>query len=150
MFVRCSSVSQQLSHRPHIKTGNYPTTTPTANNTQSHILSCERVLNPIKRRKTLLKLRREGAQEAFLQEAHFMDVEHVKMKRGGFKHVFSSSSESGRGASLISHQTEYEHISEMKDKGRHVMVVGRMEGLMAALFHTYAPPGTDWSFHQSL
>ena len=91
-----------------------------------------RVLNPIKRSKILSKLRREGARVAFLQETHLTEVEHSKLKRGGFKHLFCSSYKSGhrRGAAiLISNQVQYEHISETKDKeGRYVMIIGRIDG----------------------
>ena len=46
------------------------------------------ILNPIKRGKILSKLRREGAQVAFLQETHLSEIEHAKLRRWGFKHVF--------------------------------------------------------------
>lgn len=50
-------------------------------------------------------------------------------------------------AILISNQVHYKHISETKDKeGLYVMIIGRIEGLMVALFSIYAPPGSDWLF----
>lgn len=91
---------------------------------------------------------------AFLQETHLSEIEHAKLKRGGFKHVFYSSYKSGhrRGSAiLVSNQVQYEHISEVKDKeGRYVMITGRIDGLIVTLFSIYAPPGSDWTFYKKL
>ncbi len=105
------------------------------------------ILNPTKRAKILSKLRKEGTHVAFLQETHLSEIEHEKLKRGSFKHVFYSSYKSGhrRGSAiLVSNQVQYEHILEVKDKeGRYVMITGRIDGLMVTLFSIYAPPGSD-------
>lgn len=80
------------------------------------------------------------------------EIEHTKLRRGGFKHVFHSSYKSGhrRGSAiLISNQVKYEH--ETKDKeGRYVMITGRIEGLMVTFFSIYAPPGSDWTFYKKI
>lgn len=71
------------------------------------------VLNVIKMNKILSKLRKEKAQIALLQETHMNQVDHLRLKRKGFKYVFSSSvkSKHKRGvATLISGTLNYEHI----------------------------------------
>ena len=128
-----------MSHKLHLKTGKQITVMVLANNMLKVVsFNVNGLLNPIKRGKILSKLRREGAQVAFLQETHLSETEHVKLRRGGFKHVFYSSYKSGhrRGSAiLISNKVQYEHISENKDKeGRYVMITGKIEGLMVTLF----------------
>lgn len=54
-------------------------------------LNVNGILKPTKRNKVLTKLQREGIHIAFLQETHLTDIENRKLKRKGFKHVFSSS-----------------------------------------------------------
>lgn len=112
------------------------------------------VLNPIKRSKNFSKLKKDKAQIAFLQETHLSQVEHNKLNRSGFKHVFSSSYKSGhkRGvAILISKQINYEPISTITDKeGRYVMITGNVEGSLVTLLNVYAPPGSDWSFYKHI
>lgn len=112
------------------------------------------ILNLTKRAKILSKLRKEGTHVASLQETHLSEIEHEKLKRGSFKHVFYSSYKSGhrRGSAiLVSNQVQYEHILEVKDKeGRYVMITGRIDGLMVTLFSIYAPPGSDWTFYKKL
>ncbi len=72
---------------------------------------------------------------------------HAKLKRFGFKHVFSSSymSSHKRGAAtLISNTVNYEHISESKDECRRfVKISGRIEGIELTLINVDAPPGSD-------
>ena len=66
------------------------------------------VLNPVKRNKILSKLRKEMAQIALLQETHMNQTEHAKLKRMGFKHIFSSSDESKhkRGVAILISNTQ--------------------------------------------
>lgn len=140
-----------MSHKLHVKTGKQILVMVQASNTLKVVsFSVNGLLNPIKRGKILSKLRREGAQVAFLQETHLSETEHAKLR--GFKHVFYSSYKSGhrRGSAiLISNQVQYEHISEKKDKeGRYVLITGMIEGLMVTLFSIYAPPGSDWNFYK--
>lgn len=76
--------------------------------------------------KIFSKLRREGAQLAFLQEMHLSAI-------------------------LVSNQIQYEHISGIKFReGRYVMIIGRTEGSTVAFFNIYDPPGSDWSFQKRL
>ena len=111
--------------------------------------------NPIKRGKVLSKLKKDKVQIAYLQETHLGEVEHSKLaKKGGFNHIFSSSYNQGprRGvAILISRTISYEHISEIKDKkGRFVMVICRIEGVLMTLLNLYAPPGSEWPFYKRI
>lgn len=113
------------------------------------------VLNPIKRSKILSKLKRDKAQVIYLQETHMMsDSEAGKLKRMGFKYVFSSNYKNGhrRGvAILISGNVQYENVSEIKDKeGRYIMIRGRLEGTLVTLFNIYAPPGSKWEFYRQM
>lgn len=112
------------------------------------------VLNPIKRSKILTKLKREKAQIAFLQETHLSQSEHAKLKRQGFKSVFSSSYKTGsrRGvAILISNSLNYEHISELQDEeGRFVKITGKIEGCEITLINVYIPPGSDWLLYRRI
>lgn len=112
------------------------------------------VLKPVKRSKILSKLKKEKAQIALLQETHLSQSEHAKLKRMGFKYVFSSSvkSKHKRGvATLISSTLNYEHISEISDdEGRFVRVTGRIEGSDITILNVYAPPESDWSFYRSI
>ncbi len=47
--------------------------------------------NPIKRSKTIAKMKREKLHVIFWQEIHLNSVEHEKLKQMGFKNVFYSS-----------------------------------------------------------
>lgn len=43
-------------------------------------------------------------------------------------------------AILISHKIPYEYLSEVSDKeGRHIMVSGKIDGVVITLCNTYAP-----------
>ena len=112
------------------------------------------LINPNKRGRILSKLRKDKVQIAYLQETHLSDVEHAKLNKSGFKHVYSSSYKSGprRGvAILISRTVNYEHISEIKDKeGRFILIIGKIEGTIVSLLNVYAPPGSDWSFYKQI
>lgn len=104
--------------------------------------------NPIKRNKVMSKMKKEGVGVLFLQETHFSDKEHVKLKRSGYNKEFSSSYKSGhrRGVSiLISNKVKFEKLKTITDKeGRYVFVIGRLEGELVSLLNVYAPPGSDW------
>uniref|UniRef100_A0A3Q3A4Q3 Reverse transcriptase domain-containing protein n=1 Tax=Kryptolebias marmoratus TaxID=37003 RepID=A0A3Q3A4Q3_KRYMA len=112
------------------------------------------VLNPVKRERILSKLRKDKVQVAFLQETHLNDLEHAKLNKQGFKHVYFSSHGSGRRrgmATLISKAVNYEHISEYKDnEGRFVIITGKVEGIVITLLNVYVPPGSDWSFYKQI
>lgn len=66
-------------------------------------LNVNGILKPTKRNKILTKLQREKTDIAFLQEKHLTETEHSKLKRKGFKHVFSSSngSKHNRGVAIL-------------------------------------------------
>lgn len=88
-------------------------------------------LNPVKRGKILIKLKKEKAQINLLQETHVSQSEHAKLKRMGFRYVFSSSDKTGhkRGvATLISNSVNYEHILSISDdECRFVTSTGRID-----------------------
>ena len=111
-------------------------------------------LNPIKRSKILSKLKKERAQIALLQETHMSQSEHAKLKRMGFRHVFSSSDKSGhkRGvATLISNSVNYEHISTTSDdEGRFIKSTGKIEGTIITIVNVYIPPGSDWLLYRRI
>lgn len=113
-----------------------------------------RVLNVIKMSKILSKLRKEKAQIALLQETHMNQADHLRLKKKGFKYVFSSSvkSEHKRGvATLISGTLNYEHISELCDEeGRFVRITGRIEGSEITILNVYAPLRSDWLFYRNM
>lgn len=112
------------------------------------------VLNVIRMNKILTKLRKEKAQIALLQETHMSQTDHLRLKRKGFKHVFSSSDKSKhkRGvAILISGVLNYEHVSEFTDEeGRFVKVTGKIEGSEITILNVYAPPGSVWAFYRNI
>ncbi len=107
--------------------------------------------SPVKQSKILTKLKRENIDIAFLQETHLMEAEHEKLKRQGFKHIFSSSngSKHTRGVViLISGRVTYEHISTIKDKeGRFIMIHGKVDGNLFTLYNVYIPPGSEPNFY---
>nr|AAD02930.1 reverse transcriptase [Oryzias latipes] len=110
--------------------------------------------NPVKRWKTLSKLKQDKAEIVFLQETHLPEAEHLKLNKMGFKHVFYSSHSSGRrrgGATLIAGAVNYQHVSEYKDKeGRYIMITGKINSILITLLNVYVPPGSDWSFYRHI
>lgn len=100
------------------------------------------------------KLKKERAQFALLQETHMSQNEHAKLKRMGFRYVFSSSDKSShkRGvATLISNTVNYEHISDTTDEeGRFVSITGKIEGTVMTVINVYAPPGSDWELYRHI
>ncbi|XP_062396829.1 LINE-1 retrotransposable element ORF2 protein isoform X1 [Sardina pilchardus] len=112
------------------------------------------LLSPGKRNKILLKLKKENIDIAFLQETHMTEIDHQKLKRYGFKHVFSSSNgfKHNRGvAILISGRVTYEHLSIIKDReGRFILIKGKVNGNYFTLYNVYIPPGSNSDFHQKI
>lgn len=53
------------------------------------------LLNPIKRSKILVKMKKEQVHIVYLQETHLSDKDHKKVKRMGFTNLFFSSYKSG-------------------------------------------------------
>lgn len=110
------------------------------------------MVNPIKRSKVLGKLKEEVGV-ALLQETHLIEKEHEKLKRYGFKQIFSSSYNTGhrRGITIfIPTRLLFEKLSETKDKGRYVVIKGRLEGELVTFINIYAPPGSDWPFYRKM
>ena len=112
------------------------------------------VFNMIKMNKILSKLKKERTQIALLQETHVNQTDHLRIKRKGFKYVFSSSVKSKHKRAVaihISGALNYEHISEISDaEGRFVRVTGRIEGSEITILNVYAPPGIDWVFYRNI
>lgn len=112
------------------------------------------ILNPVKRRQILTKMKRENAQIVFLQETHLIPSEHEKLKRMGFSRVYYSSYKSGhrRGvATLISQQIPFEQVSEISDKeGRYIIVTGKIHDVIITICNIYAPPGSNFSFYRNI
>ena len=100
------------------------------------------------------KLKKEKAQIALLQHTYTSQTDHLRLKRKGFKYVFSCfvKSKHKRGvATLISGALNYEHISEISDdEGTFVRVTGRIEGSEITILNAYAPPGSDWVFYRNI
>lgn len=82
------------------------------------------------------------------------DTEHLKLKRYGFKQVYSScnGSKHNRGvAILISGSVIYEHISVIKDKeGRFILIKGKVNGNYFTLYNVNIPPGSNSYFYQQI
>lgn len=112
------------------------------------------LLNPIKRKKILTKLKKDKVNIALLQETHLTVSEHAKLNKLGFKYVYSSSYKSGhrRGvAILLSSALVYEHMAEFIDKeGRYAMITGKIDGSLVSLLNVYAPPACDWAFYRQV
>lgn len=114
-------------------------------------LNVNGLLSPIKQNKILTKLKKENIDIAFLQETHMTGIEHEKLKRQGFKYVFSSSngSKHTRGVViLISGRVMYEHISTIKDReGRFILIKGKVDGNLFTFYNVYIPPGSESDFY---
>ena len=84
--------------------------------------------NPIKRKKILHQLRKEGGDVAFLQETHLNKAEHEKLGKISSAQVFYSCYKSARRgvAILISPKCTFQVDEVLSDKeGRYVMVRGK-------------------------
>ena len=112
------------------------------------------MLNPIKRKKILSKMKKENAHIVYLQETHLSNIEHDKLKRMGFTQIYYSSYHTGhrRGVIiLISNKVIFEKKYEYADKeGRFIFVHGVMNGTYVTLFNIYAPPGSNLTFFQKV
>lgn len=99
--------------------------------------------NPIKRKKILSFLKKEGAHIALLQETHLSANEHSKLKRDWVGQVFSSSftSKSRGVAILINKHLPLSDVQTISDKsGRYVMLKGHLHGQLVSLLNIYFPP----------
>lgn len=81
-------------------------------------------------------------------------TDHLRLKRKGFKYVFSSSVKSKHKRGVVIHISgalNYEHISEISDEeGRFVRAAGRMEGSEITILNVYAPHGSEWVFYRHI
>lgn len=99
--------------------------------------------SPIKRKKVLLALKKEGVDIALLQETHLNDAEHLKLQQCGFEHVFFSSftSKSQGVAILLKRSVPFKVIECVKDThGRYVFVKASIYGEEFAILNVYLPP----------
>lgn len=105
--------------------------------------------SPIKRKKVLLALKKEGVDIALLQETHLNDTEHLKLQQCGFEHVFFSSfSSKSRGVAILIKKSVPLKITEyLKDtQGRYVLIRAIINGEEFAILNVYFPPGHPSNF----
>lgn len=104
---------------------------------------------PIKRRKVLTYLKKEGVHIALLQETHLDDTEHLKLQQGGFgQPCFSSFTSRSRGVAILFQKNLPFKVEQcIKDKnGRYIIVKGELYGEMFAILNVYYPPGHPSDF----
>ena len=110
--------------------------------------------SPVKRKRVMMKLKKEKKQVFFLQETHMIREEHEKLKRFGYRNSYFSSFKGGRRRGviiLISNSVMFDMEKEIKDKeGRYIMVVGKLENEPVTLINVYAPPESDKTFFKEL
>lgn len=108
----------------------------------------------VKRKRVMMKLKKERNQIYFLQETHMTKEEHVKLKKFGYRNVYFSSFNGGRKRGviiLISNTVTFEFEREIKDKeGRYIIVLGRLDSEPVTLVNIYAPPESDRSFYTNM
>src|SRR4029434_9087868 len=71
---------------------------------------------PKKRDRVMTKVKKDGAQIIYLQETHLNKIEHDKLKKYGYRNVYSSSFKGGprRGVTImISNQVQFEYEKEI-------------------------------------
>ena len=109
---------------------------------------------PKKRDRVMTKVKKDGAQMIYLQETHLNKVEHDKLKRYGYRNVYSSSFKGGprRGVTImISNQVQFEYEKEIRDgEGRYIIVKGKLDNVKVTLVNVYAPPDCDKHFFRLL
>ena len=102
--------------------------------------------NPIKRKRILQKLKKDGGEIIFLQETHLSKVEHAKLEKLALAQVFfSSHTTAKRGvAVLIKNNLMFKKEKCIRDKeGRYVFVIGEIEEQYITLINVYNPPGKE-------
>ena len=110
--------------------------------------------NVVKRKRVMMKLKKEKNQIYFLQETHMTKEEHLKLKRFGYRNAYFSSFKGGRRRGviiLIANTVTFDFEKEIKDKeGRYVIVVGKLDNEPVTLVNVYAPPESDKDFFRDL
>uniref|UniRef100_A0A3Q3B6N5 Reverse transcriptase domain-containing protein n=1 Tax=Kryptolebias marmoratus TaxID=37003 RepID=A0A3Q3B6N5_KRYMA len=110
--------------------------------------------SPVKRKRVLAKLKKDGIQIALLQETHMSKQEHDKFKSFGYSNTFYSSCRNSRKRgviTLISNSLNFELISEKGDKeGRFVIIKGRIDNVVVTIVNIYVPPESDRTFLKTL
>lgn len=99
--------------------------------------------HPVKRKKILTSLKKEGVKIAFLQETHLKDAEHVKLKREWVGQVFFSSfTSNSRGVCILIHKSlPFKAETCIQDVGgRYIIVKGVLFGKSTTLMNIYYPP----------
>lgn len=99
--------------------------------------------HPVKRKKILTYLKKEGVKIAFLQETHLRDTEHIKLKREWVGQVlFSSFASNSRGVCILIHKSLPFKVEKcIQDVGgRYVIVKGLLFGKYITLMNMYCPP----------
>ena len=108
----------------------------------------------VKRKRVMMKLKKEKNQIYFLQETHMSKEEHLKLKKFGYRNVYYSSFNGGRKRGviiLISNTVTFDFEREIKDKeGRYIIVLGRLDSEPVTLVNIYAPPESDRSFYTNM
>lgn len=104
---------------------------------------------PVKRRKILTSLKKEGVEIALLQETHLEDQEHLKLKRDWVSNSFYSSyTSNSRGVCILfSKKLPFTLESCVKDSnGRYIIIKGSLYGKYISILNIYAPPGHPTDF----
>lgn len=99
--------------------------------------------HPVKRKKILTSLKKEGVKIAFLQETHLKDAEHVKLKREWVGQVFFSSfASNSRGVCILIHKSlPFKAETCIQDVGgRYIIVKGVLFGKSITQMNIYYPP----------
>lgn len=105
--------------------------------------------HPVKRKKILTSLKKEGVEIALLQETHLEDQEHLKLKRDWVGEAFFSSyTSNSRGVCiLINKKLPFKLESCVKDSnGRYIIIKGLLYGKYISILNMYAPPGHPTDF----
>ena len=110
--------------------------------------------SPVKRKRVMLKLKKEKRQVYFLQETHLDRSEHEKLKRFGYRNSYYSSFKGGKRRGviiLVANTVNFDFETEIKDKeGRYIIVKGRIENEPVTLVNIYAPPESDKKFFKNM
>lgn len=100
--------------------------------------------NPIKRKRVLQNIKKEGGEICFIQETHLTQLEHKKLEKLASAQVFAASFTTARRgvAILIKKSCMFMKEKCIIDKeGRFVLVTGELEGQYITLMNVYNPPG---------